>query len=75
MGRLAVEIVLSEDEQSTLESWRRRRNTKAGLPRAGIVLDCAAGYSGEKIAKCRHTSQQTVTKWRRRFARDRLAGL
>ena len=76
MARLPAEIVLNEDEQAVLESWRRRRNTKAGLHlRAGIVLDCAHGYSGEEIAERHHTSQQTVTKWRRRFARDRLAGL
>lgn len=39
------------------------------------MLDCARGYCGEKIAERHHTSQQTVTKWRRRFALQRLAGL
>ena len=43
--------------------------------RAGIILDCAHGYSGEEIAERHATSQQTVSKWRTRFARDRLAGL
>lgn len=76
MGRSATAIVLSEDEEATLKGWRRRRNTTTGLHfRAGIVLDCARGDSGEQIAQRHGTSQQTVTKWRRRFARDRLDGL
>jgi transposase len=76
MGRAPVAIELSEEEETELKGWRRRRSTTTGLHfRAGIVLDCARGYSGEEIAERHHTSQQTVTKWRRRFARDRLAGL
>lgn len=43
--------------------------------RAGIILECARGYSGEEIAERHHASQQTVSKWRRRFARNGLAGL
>jgi len=76
MGRLPTAIELSEAEEAELKSWRRRRNTATGLHfRAGIVLDCARGYSGEEVAERHRTSQQTVTKWRQRFARDRLAGL
>jgi transposase len=76
MGRLPAAIELSEEEEAELKSWRRRRNTATGLHfRAGIVLDCARGYSGEEVAERHQTSQQTVTKWRQRFARDRLAGL
>ena len=76
MGRSAAAIVLSEEEEAELNRWRRRRNTTTGLHfRAGIVLDCARGYSGEQIAQRHQTSQQTVTKWRRRFAQDRLTGL
>jgi len=76
MGRSPAAIELSEDEQAELKRWRRRRKTTSGLHfRAGIVLDCAGGYSGEEIAERHNTSQQTVTKWRRRFASDRLEGL
>ncbi len=76
MGRPAAVIDLTEDEKAELGRWRRRRQTPSGLHlRAGIVLDCASGYSGEEIAERHHVSQQTVTKWRRRFAQDRLAGL
>ena len=76
MSRLPTEIVLDETEHAELCRWRRRRNTRVGLHlRAGIILDCAQGYSGEEIAERHETSQQTVSKWRTRFARDRLAGL
>ena len=76
MGRRAAEIVLSDEERAQLQSWRRRRSGRSGLyVRAGIVLDCAAGLSGAQIAERHQTSQQTVTKWRRRFANGRLAGL
>jgi len=76
MGRRAREIVLSGEERAELQRWRRRRSGSSGLyVRAGIVLDCAAGLSGAQIAERHQTSQQTVTKWRRRFASGRLAGL
>ena len=39
------------------------------------MLDCAAGLSGSEIAERHRTSQQTVSKWRGRFARERLSGL
>ena len=74
MGRRAAEIVLSEEERAELQRWRRRHSGRSGLyVRAGIVLDCAAGLSGAEIAERHRTSQQTVTKWRRRFASGRLA--
>jgi len=76
MGRRAALVELSAAEEAELKRWRRRRNVASGLHlRAGIVLDCAQGYSGEEIAERHQTSQQTVTKWRRRFAREGLAGL
>ena len=76
MGRRATEIVLSGEERAELQRWRRLRSGSSGLyVRAGIVLDCAAGFSGAEIAQRHQTSQQTVTKWRRRFASERLAGL
>ena len=75
-GRPAAAIILSDEEREKLRRWRRRRSGSSGLyVRAGIVLDCAAGLSGAEIAECHRTSQQTVSKWRGRFARERLAGL
>ena len=74
MGRPATEVVLSEEERKELQRWRRQSTGKSGLfVRAGIVLDCAAGFSGEEIAERHRISQQTISKWRRRFAAERLA--
>jgi len=76
MGRRAVAIELSEADEAQLKAWRRRRKTPSALHiRAGIVLDCAQGLSGAEIAQRHGTSQQTVTKWRQRFAEFGLDGL
>lgn len=76
MARTATPIVLSDDETAELMSWRRRRNARVSLHlRAGIVLDCAKGYTGEEIAERHQTTQATVSKWRTRFAKDRMMGL
>lgn len=62
MGRQAKQIELFESEESELTRLRRRRNTAASLHlRAGIVLDCVKGYSGEDIA------EGTVTPWNTSF--------
>lgn len=76
MARAAAEIVLTDDERAELQSWRRRRKTAAGLHlRAGIILDCEQGYTGQDIARHHGVSAATVTKWRNRFVQQRLAGL
>ena len=76
MGRRAIQIELTEDEEQELNRFRRRRNTSSGLHlRAGIVLDCAQGFSGQEIAERHDVSQQTVSKWRNRFVEQRLVGL
>ena len=50
MGRIATQIILDEEETQTLEHWQRSSTINSGLCfRAGIVLDCAAGYSGEEL--------------------------
>lgn len=50
MGRVAAQIILDEEETETLEHWQRSSTVSSGLCfRAAIVLDCAAGYSAEKL--------------------------
>ena len=69
-------VVLSEDEQRTLENWVKRRSTAQGLAlRARIVLACAEGGSNLAIAARLGVNRHTVGKWRARFLRDRLDGL
>ena len=72
----AVEIVLTEQERSVLESWTSRRNTAQALAlRARIVLAAAGQLTNREIAALEGVSPPTVTKWRSRFAQRRLEGL
>jgi transposase len=73
---LAVQIELTAAEREQLESWSRRRTTAQALAlRSRIVLAAAAGLSNFEIAERERVSRPTVTKWRNRFAQDRLDGL
>jgi len=75
-GRVAVSIDLSLFERRELEGLARRRRTAQGLARrARIVLLAAAGLENKRIAVELGTTQDTVGKWRRRFAERRLDGL
>jgi transposase len=73
-GPSAAEIVLSEDERAEL--MRR-----TGLPgrwradRARIILACASGMSDAEAARELGVAVKSVSKWRRQFAAQRLAGL
>src|SRR3954468_24001030 len=73
-GPSAVQIVLSEDERAELVR-------RAGLPgkwradRARIVLACAGGMSNAEAARELGVAVGSVSKWRRQFAAERLAGL
>jgi transposase len=73
-GHSAVQIVLSEDERAELVR-------RAGLPgrwradRARIVLACADGMSNAEAARELGVAVKSVSKWRRKFAAGRLAGL
>jgi transposase len=73
-GPSAVQIVLSEDERAELVR-------RAGLPgrwradRARIILACAEGMSNAGAAQAVGVAVKSVSKWRRQFAAERLAGL
>jgi transposase len=73
-GPSAGEIVLSEDERAELVR-------RAGLPgrrradRARIVLACAEGMPNARAAQALGVAVKSVSKWRRQFAEQRLAGL
>jgi transposase len=73
---VAVEIVLSEVEREQLESWTRRRTSAQALAqRSRIVLLSADGLTNTEIAQRLGVGRPMVTKWRSRFAADRLDGL
>jgi transposase len=72
----AVEIVLTAEERAQLESWERRRTSAQALAeRSRIVLAAAEGLKNTEIAQRLGIGREMVTKWRNRFAQDRLDGL
>src|SRR5205809_457485 len=73
-GPSAVPIVLSEDERAEL--LRRARGPgRWRADRARIILACAEGMSNAAAARALGVAVKSVSKWRRQFAADRLAGL
>jgi transposase len=76
MRKPATLIVLSEAEQETLRSWLRAGTSEQPMvERARIVLASADGSGTNEIARQLRTRPARVSKWRTRFARDRLTGL
>ena len=75
-GRPTVEITLGAEERKTLERWTRRHNSSQALAlRSRIVLAVADGRTDTAVAKELRVHPTTVSKWRHRFALDRLDGL
>ena len=72
----ATPIELTEQERSALEAMIRSPKTEHGIvERARIVLLAAAGRSTRSIADELATWPGRVSRWRTRFARERLGGL
>ncbi len=75
-GRPTVQIKLSADERTTLERWARRHSSAQALAlRCRIVMACAEGRTDRDVAAELGIHPITVSKWRHRFAVDRLDGL
>lgn len=75
---VAVPIMLTDDEREQLRAWSRRpASAQALAARSWVVLACvdAAGAANGQIAEGLGVSRNMVTKWRNRFAVDRLDGL
>jgi transposase len=69
-------LVLCDDERAQLQAWARRPKSAQGLAlRSRIVLAAGEGLSNTQIADRFGISRVTVTKWRNRFAVERLDGL
>jgi len=75
-GRPTVEITLTDEERETLQRWARRHSSSQALAlRSRIVLACGEGKSNTTVAAELGCNQVTVSKWRHRFAAERLEGL
>jgi transposase len=73
---LATPIVLTIVERHALEALAGSRKSEARMrDRARIVLSAASGIGSRAIARAIHCTPGTVSKWRVRYAKDRLAGL
>ena len=76
MSRAAVAVALSDTERHELESLTGRRKTAQGLARrARIILAAVQGLENKAIVERLGIDANTVGKWRRRFAQQRLDGL
>ena len=76
VSRTAPEIILDEVQREQLEALRRASSaSQAEVLRARIILLAALNWPNEEIAAELNTTEPTVCKWRRRFARRGLAGL
>jgi transposase len=74
--RHAPQIELSTEEREVLKNTvRSSRSAVRDVFRARIVLLAAGGHNARDIAEQLGTSENTVSKWRGRFAQHRLDGL
>ena len=70
------DIVLTVKERDVLEKTARAYTSSyIDVVRAKIVLYAAEGLSNKEIGERLDTQRQIVSKWRKRFFEERLAGL
>jgi transposase len=74
--RVAPQIVLTQDQEQTLQQWARGRSLPSRqVERARVVLMAAAGKQDLEIAAEIGISNQKAARWRKRFLKLGLAGL
>jgi transposase len=74
--RVAPQVVLTEEQQRTLQQWARGRSLPSRqVERACVVLLAAAGKQDLEIAAEVGISNQKAARWRKRFLKLGLAGL
>lgn len=72
----ATAILLSDEERRTLLKWANSGTIQSRhTERARIILAIAEGKTNKETANKLNTRSARVSKWRTRFAQDRLEGL
>ena len=76
MSRSPARVRLTAEEEATLRGWTRKGTSEQRLvERAKIILLSHEGVTVENIARQLDTRPARVSKWRQRFAQDRLSAL
>ena len=73
--KVANRILLTEEERTILNVWLRLPTSARLALRAKIILLAADGRTNYEIADQLQATRKTVSLWRRRFLKDRLAGI
>jgi len=69
-------VELSEEQRVELNRWAQSRTLPAGdVFRARLILALAEGRSYSQIKERLQTSAPTISRWKRRFEEDGMAGL
>jgi transposase len=68
-------VVLTDDEREQLQAWGAVPRARSRWRFERIVLACEGDSSNTQIARDLGITRGMVTKWRNRFAVDRLDGL
>jgi transposase len=74
--RSPYKILLDDKEERQLEALARKYTSPyCDVMRAKVVLLAAQGFSNKEIGRRLQLPRQIVSKWRKRFFEERLAGL
>ena len=72
----ADQLTLSDDEREELRQMSSSRTLPAGdVFRARVILMLEQRHSYAEIRRRLHTTAPTISRWRKRFVQDRVAGL
>ena len=74
MSRRAASLELAGEDRQTLAAWIREPG-KRGMHARIVLARAEPGASDERVAADLGTTVVTVSKWRRQYAADGLAGL
>ena len=76
MAGLQAVIELTAEEREELVRWSKSRSLPAGdVFKATLILALADGNSYSRIEAELNTARPTIARWKKRFEKDRIAGL